>query len=105
MAGSSNPVQQTIEALAKERGIDPQVVIAAIEDAVLTASRKVFLDNEDEPAAIRRQLQRLIDLARRRGEAVAIGHAHRQTAQVLREMLDEFDAASVELVPISILAR
>ncbi len=47
MAGSSNPVQQTIEALAKERGIEPQVVIAAIEDAVLTASRKVFRDGEN----------------------------------------------------------
>ena len=47
MAGSSNPVQQTIEALAKERGIDPQVVIAAIEDAVLTASRKVFKGGEN----------------------------------------------------------
>jgi N utilization substance protein A len=47
MAGSSNPVQQTIEALAKERGIDPQVVIAAIEDAVVTASRKVFRAGEN----------------------------------------------------------
>ena len=47
MAGSSNPVQQTIEALAKERGIDPEVVIAAIEDAVLTASRKVFKGGEN----------------------------------------------------------
>ena len=47
MAGSSNPVQQTIEALAKERGIAPQVVIAAIEDAVLTASRKVFKGGEN----------------------------------------------------------
>jgi len=47
MAGSSNPVQQTIEALAKERGIDPQVVVAAIEDAVLTASRKVFRAGEN----------------------------------------------------------
>jgi transcription termination/antitermination protein NusA len=47
MAGSSNPVQQTIEALAKERGIDPQVVVTAIEDAVLTASRKVFRAGEN----------------------------------------------------------
>ena len=47
MAGSSNPVQQTIEALAKERGINPEVVIAAIEDAVLTASRKVFKGGEN----------------------------------------------------------
>lgn len=47
MAGTSNPVQQTIEALAKERGIDPGVVVAAIEDAVLTASRKIFKSGEN----------------------------------------------------------
>ncbi|HSP91729.1 MAG TPA: NusA N-terminal domain-containing protein, partial [Vicinamibacterales bacterium] len=46
MAGSSNPVQQAIEALAKERGIEPQVVIAAMEDAVLTSARKVFRAGE-----------------------------------------------------------
>ena len=37
---SSNPLQQTIEALAKEKGIEPDVVIQAMEEAVLTASRK-----------------------------------------------------------------
>jgi N utilization substance protein A len=47
MAGSSNPVQQTIDALAKERGIEPAVVVAAIEDAVLTASRKIFKTGEN----------------------------------------------------------
>jgi hypothetical protein len=36
----SNPLQQTIEALAKEKGIEPDVVISAIEEAVATASRK-----------------------------------------------------------------
>ena len=40
MATTTNPLQQTIEALAKEKGIDPQVVITAIEEAVATASRK-----------------------------------------------------------------
>jgi transcription termination/antitermination protein NusA len=47
MAGSSNPVQQTIDALAKERGIAAEVVVAAIEDAVLTASRKIFKTGEN----------------------------------------------------------
>src|SRR5436305_1451984 len=36
----ANPLQQTIEALAKEKGIEPDVVISAIEEAVATASRK-----------------------------------------------------------------
>ena len=43
----SNPLQQTIEALAKEKGIEPDVVIGAIEDAVLTASRKYYKTNEN----------------------------------------------------------
>jgi N utilization substance protein A len=42
-----NPLQQTIEALAKEKGIEPDVIISAIEDAVLTASRKYYKTNEN----------------------------------------------------------
>src|SRR5438874_7902040 len=43
----SNPLIQTIEALAKEKGIEPDVVIGAIEDAVLTASRKYYKTAEN----------------------------------------------------------
>ena len=43
----NNPLQQTIEALAKEKGIEPEVIITAIEDAVLTASRKYYKTNEN----------------------------------------------------------
>jgi N utilization substance protein A len=44
---SANPLQQTIEALAKEKGIEPDVVISAIEEAVATASRKYYKTNEN----------------------------------------------------------
>src|SRR6476469_5718793 len=44
---SANPLQQTIEALAKEKGIEPDVVITAIEEAVATASRKYYKTNEN----------------------------------------------------------
>ena len=43
----SNPLLQTIEALAKEKGIEPELVITAIEDAVLTASRKHYKSTEN----------------------------------------------------------
>ena len=43
----SNPLQHTIEALAKEKGLEPDVIITAIEDAVLAASRKYYKSNED----------------------------------------------------------
>jgi polysaccharide deacetylase 2 family uncharacterized protein YibQ len=75
------------------------------EMGIRTASRQVFLDNEDEPEAIRAQIVRLIEMARRDRQAIAIGHAHRRTTQVLREMLSEFDRMGIELVPASALAR
>jgi N utilization substance protein A len=42
-----NPLLQTIEALAKEKGIEADAIITAIEDAVLTASRKYYKTNEE----------------------------------------------------------
>jgi transcription termination/antitermination protein NusA len=44
---TSNPLQQTIEALAKEKGIEPETVIEAMEEAVLTASRRFYKTGED----------------------------------------------------------
>ena len=45
---TANPLQQTIEALAKEKGIEPEVVIQAMEEAVLTASRKYYKNDDEE---------------------------------------------------------
>ena len=38
----SNLLYQQIELLSKEKGIDPQVVIGAVEDAILVATRKYY---------------------------------------------------------------
>ncbi len=43
----NNPLLQTIEAVAKEKGIEPEVIVTAIEDAVLTASRKYYKSDEN----------------------------------------------------------
>jgi transcription termination/antitermination protein NusA len=40
-------LQQMIDVVAKDKGIDPGIVISAIEDAYLAASRKVFKGDED----------------------------------------------------------
>lgn len=91
-----------VDSVTSSRSIAGRV---ASEMGVRTASRQIFLDNEDETEAIRAQLRRTIAIARRKGAAVAIGHAQRLTAQVLREMLGEFDRAGVRLVPISALTK
>jgi len=38
----ANPLQQTIEALSKEKGVDPEVIITALQDAIETAARKRY---------------------------------------------------------------
>src|SRR5919109_3109995 len=40
-------IAQNIDVLSKEKKIDPTVIINAIEDAVVTASRKQFKSGED----------------------------------------------------------
>lgn len=44
---STSAILQHIEALSREKGIDPQVIITAMENAVEAAARKQFKSNED----------------------------------------------------------
>jgi transcription termination/antitermination protein NusA len=46
---------QSIETLSKEKGIDPQIVLDAVKDAMLIAARKHFRTNEDYIAEINDQ--------------------------------------------------
>lgn len=41
-----NPLQQVIDAVAKEKGLDPTIVVSAIEEAVAAASRKYYKGDE-----------------------------------------------------------
>src|SRR4051795_2587959 len=43
----TSPLQQLIETIAKEKGIEPTIIISAIEDAVLAASRKAYKSTEN----------------------------------------------------------
>src|SRR5262252_9112338 len=43
----ANQLRQQIEQISREKNINPDVIIAAIEDAILTASKKYYKNNED----------------------------------------------------------
>ena len=47
MAATTNQLRQQIEQISREKNINPEVIIAAIEDAILTASKKYYKNNED----------------------------------------------------------
>ncbi len=57
------------------------------------AERDVFIDHEQTPAFVRKQLKLLVKRARRQGYAIGIGHPHAVTLKVLKEMLPELQAA------------
>jgi len=79
---------------------------AAEHDGVPCAYRNVpFLDDVQEASAIRRQLELAIHGAKEKGEAIAIGHPHNETLQVLREMLPQVQAQGVQLVHASALVH
>lgn len=78
---------------------------AAHAAGVPAASRNVFLDDEQSAAAIHKQFELAIHDAREKGSALAIGHPHPETLQVLGEMLPEAERQGVRLVFASNLAR
>lgn len=64
-----------------------QAMRAASGTGVKVIKRKVFLDDSQNEGEIRRQFNRAVELARRNGSAIAIGHPHPSTVRVLQQML------------------
>ncbi|QLR41276.1 divergent polysaccharide deacetylase family protein [Enterobacter sp. RHBSTW-00994] len=64
-----------------------QAMRAAQGTGVKVIKRKVFLDDTQNEADIRVQFNRAVQLARRNGSAIAIGHPHPTTVRVLQQML------------------
>jgi polysaccharide deacetylase 2 family uncharacterized protein YibQ len=78
----------------------------AKEFGLKTARRDVFLDNNgDDPSSIRKQLDELIEVARKNGKAIGIGHPHPATISELRKWLAEADSQGVKIVPMSKLIQ
>lgn len=68
-----------------------------------TARRDVFLDDDPAEAAVATEFARLLELARERGAAIAIGHPRPATFAVLEREVPAARAAGVEFVPVSFL--
>lgn len=67
------------------------------------ARRQVFLDPEIDREKIRAEVARWVELARRDGAAIAIGHPHPATLDVLAEEIPRARATGIEFVPVSYL--
>jgi polysaccharide deacetylase 2 family uncharacterized protein YibQ len=72
--------------------------------AMKAAKRDIFLDNDLSEHALKIQMERLLSLARHKGQAIGIGHPHQETLHLLREYQSNF-AHETEVVPISNLVN
>ncbi len=78
----------------------------AKEFGLRSGKRDVFLDNDfDNPASIRKQLDELVEIARKNGKAIGIGHPHPDTIIELRKWLSDAGNQGFEIVPVSRLMQ
>lgn len=73
----------------------------ATENWIPSMKRDVFLDSARDAMAIRRQFYHLLEIARKNGIALAIGHPYPETLTALETLLPGLAKRGVRLVPIS----
>lgn len=80
-----------------------QAMRAAAGTGVKVIKRKVFLDDSQNEGEIRRQFNRAVELARRNGSAIAIGHPHPATVRVLKQVIYDLPADITLVRPSDLL--
>jgi N utilization substance protein A len=105
----SNVLFQTIDQISREKGIDPQIVIHAIEDAIVVASRKYFKSNEELRGRINPEtgeidvfaVKKVVETITNPGREMTVGEARevKPDAQIDEEL--EFKKPTVGLGRIS----
>lgn len=79
--------------------------VAAQALGMTALNRDIFLDHQNDPASIRRQLSALETLASERGAAIAIGHPRLLTMDALEDWVGEAEARGFQFVTISTLVE
>jgi polysaccharide deacetylase 2 family uncharacterized protein YibQ len=74
---------------------------AARDHGVPVLERNVFLDDDLSPTAVATQLNRLEQLARGHGFALAIGHPHPVTLAALERWLPQLAERGIRLIPLT----
>lgn len=75
----------------------------AKENNIPYLTRDVFLDNQIDASYIRGQFMKLIEVAKRKGSALGIGHPHPATIEVLSQLLNDLDQHNVKFIGLKSL--
>lgn len=114
-AATADPrVMQAVARVLAKRGlffVDSRTTISTVaRDAAQAAgvpsvSRRVFLDDEATAEAVKRSLDDLVRRASEEGSALAIGHPHPATLEVLERELPKLRGRGVRLVRVRDLVK
>lgn len=108
LTARDQPMQWVMESL-RRRGLffidsrttpHSRALAQARTEGVPATNRDIFLDHHMDPKAIRAQFRELLAEAKERGTALAIGHPHPATIEILRRWLPRASAHGVEIVPV-----
>lgn len=100
MDSIKNKGQFYVDSLTSDNSVAARL---AKENNVPYLTRDVFLDHKQGPKNVRAQFMQLIKIAKLNGSALAIGHPHASTIQVLSELLQNVEQYGVKLVSIKSL--
>ena len=78
---------------------------AASSAGVPFAERDVFLDDDQHASAVQQRLQEVENIARRKGNAIAIGHPHDATIDALIGWIAKLPAKGIVLVPLTDIVK
>ncbi|MEE8389147.1 MAG: divergent polysaccharide deacetylase family protein [Acidiferrobacterales bacterium] len=95
-----NPGLFFIDSLTTPRSVARRQATA---HGIPSLARSVFLDNERSEAAIEKQFDELVSIARKYGGALAIGHPFPETLAVLQRRLAPLSEGGVRLIPVTML--
>ena len=70
-----------------------------------SAERNVFLDDIEDEEEVIKQIELLINTAKKNGKAIAIGHPRPETIAALEKMLPALKTGGIEIVPVSRLVN
>lgn len=77
----------------------------AKENNIPYLTRDIFLDNKLDAKYIRGQFMKLIEVAKRNGSALGIGHPHPATTAVLSEVLKDIEKHGVKFISLKMLIK
>ncbi len=104
-------IMQTLHAIGNLYFVDSYTTVDSIayqiagENGVPAARRDVFLDDDNNPQAVQFQFKRLLEIAHKKGFALAIGHPRPATLEVLAAELPKLSSQGVGLVPVAEIVK